>query len=344
MQTNEEEIRVDDLWFSDGFIVIKAAKKCFRVPKAILAARSKVFADMFASGTPDSENREDESIDGTPVVVLYDSPEDVEVFLRAIFDSSYFMPPPKRAERPVILGILRLSHKYEADSLFNRALQHVSVQFERWNDEQYRAKMYRSHLSLFDEGDFPDLTVITTLRKVGALWLLPIVYYHACRRGAEGLKAALDNGEDETELRLCLSALPLLSRATCDVYGFLDRPVKSKTCLYPARCNLVPVNWWTTDQDQGPNVAQYDVWLENWVAPDDPRPLEVWVEYVWESVHPDAPHTSPKFCGPCYAFHRARYEELLGACWKAIPSWFGLPDWGELQNIKKAAALSYDSV
>ncbi|KAF8169060.1 hypothetical protein K438DRAFT_1615738, partial [Mycena galopus ATCC 62051] len=70
-------------------IVIKAAKKCFRVPKAILAARSKVFADMFASGTPDSENREDESIDGTPVVVLYDSPEDVEVFLRAIFDSRY---------------------------------------------------------------------------------------------------------------------------------------------------------------------------------------------------------------------------------------------------------------
>lgn len=98
---DEDDIRVDDLWFSNDTLVIKAQKKVFRVTKSILAARSSVFRDMVAFPQPTSDQTN--VVDGSPVVTLHDAAADVEVFLRAIFDSrcvsdlSYF-PPSLRSD------------------------------------------------------------------------------------------------------------------------------------------------------------------------------------------------------------------------------------------------------
>ncbi|KAJ7205333.1 hypothetical protein B0H12DRAFT_986526, partial [Mycena haematopus] len=92
-----------------------------------LAARSTVFHGMIESGAPG--NQGDEFIDGIPVVVLHDAADDVEVFLRAIFDSSYFMPAPEPANFTDVLAILRLSHKYDVEYLQRRALRHLSDEF-----------------------------------------------------------------------------------------------------------------------------------------------------------------------------------------------------------------------
>ena len=84
---NYMSTRVDDLWFEDGSLIIKAEEKLFRVSKCLLAARSIVFKDMLSfPPVPDGEM---ELIDGIPVVTLSDSAKDVEVFLRAILDSRY---------------------------------------------------------------------------------------------------------------------------------------------------------------------------------------------------------------------------------------------------------------
>ncbi|KAJ6516961.1 hypothetical protein DFH09DRAFT_940661 [Mycena vulgaris] len=112
---NDDDIRVDDLWFSDDTLVIRSEKKVFRVTKSILCARSSVFRDMVAFSQPPSDQTN--TIDGRPVVVLHDSAADVEVFLRAIFDSSYFMPPTTPVQLDVVLGIFRLAHKYDIDYL-----------------------------------------------------------------------------------------------------------------------------------------------------------------------------------------------------------------------------------
>jgi hypothetical protein len=77
--------RVDDLWFSDGSIIIKAESTIFRISKCLLAARSTVFNDMIT--LPPPAESEMELIDGIYVVTLPDSAEDVEVFIRAIVDS-----------------------------------------------------------------------------------------------------------------------------------------------------------------------------------------------------------------------------------------------------------------
>ncbi|KAJ7159379.1 hypothetical protein C8R43DRAFT_881836 [Mycena crocata] len=99
-------------------IVIRAETKIFQVSRAILAARSTVFRDMIAFPQPTSGDVE--------ISELHDSAADVEVFLRAIFDSSFFMPAPEPIELSVVLGILRLSHKYDVQYLFRRALQHLA--------------------------------------------------------------------------------------------------------------------------------------------------------------------------------------------------------------------------
>lgn len=80
--------KADDLWFSTDVVIIRAETRIFRVFAAILKARSSVFADMFSLPQP-SESADTETMDGHPVITLHDKPEDVEVFLKAIFDSRF---------------------------------------------------------------------------------------------------------------------------------------------------------------------------------------------------------------------------------------------------------------
>ncbi|KAJ7041385.1 hypothetical protein C8F04DRAFT_947219 [Mycena alexandri] len=84
--------QVPDLWFPrDAPITIRADDKLFQVSRGILVARSAVFRDMFSMPQPTSDGTE--RLDGCPVVRLHDSAEDVEVFLRAIYDSRCIFLP-----------------------------------------------------------------------------------------------------------------------------------------------------------------------------------------------------------------------------------------------------------
>ncbi|KAJ6540869.1 hypothetical protein DFH09DRAFT_1368513 [Mycena vulgaris] len=170
---DNSDIRVDHLWFSSDSLVIRAEKKVFRVTKSILAARSSIFRDMVAVPQPPGE--ETELIDGSPVVCLSDSAADVEVFLQAIFDSSYFMPPPAQVEIDAVLGILRLAHKYDVHYLYLRALEHLSVMYGPSSLDDYLARPIH----------WPTLPTswetIDAITQFGALWLLPVAYYLAAR-------------------------------------------------------------------------------------------------------------------------------------------------------------------
>ncbi|KAJ6506385.1 hypothetical protein C8R47DRAFT_1037549, partial [Mycena vitilis] len=240
---DQDNTLVEGLWFSDGFLVIKAEEKCFRVPRAILSARSTVFASMLEQEPP--QNCETVLNDGTPVIVLHDSAKEVEVFLRAIYDSSFFMPPPKRVDRRDLIGILRMSHKYGVDYLFRRALLHLS-EFDRRSDE-YRVRIYSNHFDIFDAGDVPDFDLIIALHEVGAYWLLPLVYYTACRNGPEGLHTALAKGADEDLVRICLHGCQRLSDSTPDVHDFLHHSSDIEdNCLDPWQCSSVIAHWWSS--------------------------------------------------------------------------------------------------
>jgi hypothetical protein len=79
--------RVDELWFPDANLILRAENKLFRVYGGVLGARSSVFRDMVAF--PQPAHPEGDIMDGIPVVRLHDSAGEVEEFLRAVFDSRY---------------------------------------------------------------------------------------------------------------------------------------------------------------------------------------------------------------------------------------------------------------
>lgn len=81
---NPESRCVDELWYSDGSLVIQAEQSVFRVYGAVLAAQSTFFRDMLLVPQPAEEPR----IDGCPLVHIHDSAVDVKHFLKAIFDSA----------------------------------------------------------------------------------------------------------------------------------------------------------------------------------------------------------------------------------------------------------------
>ncbi|KAJ7452205.1 hypothetical protein FB451DRAFT_695926 [Mycena latifolia] len=64
MDQDTSYTRVDDLWFPEGTLVIRAERTIFRVIQSILAARSSVFRDMLA--LPQPTDSDTEIIDGSP--------------------------------------------------------------------------------------------------------------------------------------------------------------------------------------------------------------------------------------------------------------------------------------
>ncbi|KAJ7639622.1 hypothetical protein DFH06DRAFT_1478356 [Mycena polygramma] len=83
--------KVGQLWFSTDAVILRAQDRIFRVFVAILKEKSTVFADMLTFPQPPSADTE--TMDGVPVVTVHDDPAEMEVFLKAIFDSAFFMPP-----------------------------------------------------------------------------------------------------------------------------------------------------------------------------------------------------------------------------------------------------------
>ncbi|KAJ7205887.1 hypothetical protein C8J57DRAFT_1541516 [Mycena rebaudengoi] len=118
------------LWFSDGDIVIQAATVAFGVYAKELAEYSSVFADMLSLPQPaDGLSNKNDMVEGIPAVRLFDSDEDVELFLRAISNNKFFPAPPSPTDLSLILEILRLGNKYDIHALLKRAIAHLEADY-----------------------------------------------------------------------------------------------------------------------------------------------------------------------------------------------------------------------
>ncbi|KAJ6626451.1 hypothetical protein B0H10DRAFT_1941762 [Mycena sp. CBHHK59/15] len=161
--------QVNGLWFLDGNIILHAEDNIFHVDCTVLTKKSSP-----PTSCGDSEYT---LIEGNPVVCLYDSATDIETLLRALFDSSYFMPTPAAADFHTALVILRISDKYDVDSLCKCALLHLEtvypVDLMGYHNIAANTLQYKSRT----ESLVLDLKAISTLLEVGATWLLPVVYY-----------------------------------------------------------------------------------------------------------------------------------------------------------------------
>ncbi|KAJ7496682.1 hypothetical protein FB451DRAFT_1208374 [Mycena latifolia] len=312
--------RVADLWFPDATLILRAENTLFRVYPNILSARSTVFGDMIS--VPQPAEPEGHTLDGHAIVYLHDSASEVEVFLRAVFDSSYFMPPPAPTDHATVIGIMRLAHKYDVPYLFQRALHHLGNVYPTTLAEFINTMVTKTTPSHVDIkwGDVTvDLITIRATSEVGAVWLFPTAYYSTCTFSAEKLVSAGKSWDalSSNKQQTCLMLQGHLVRATTRAHRFL-RHIPSLHCSSNETCqeavsaahgNLE----WRIDQ-------QYD-------------------------MHPVTPNffhrTSAKLCDTCRELATEMFTETQESFWGKLPSILGLPTWEEL-NKRRAEVLGLE--
>ncbi|KAF7369824.1 BTB domain-containing protein [Mycena venus] len=303
--------KVGPLWFSPDVVIIRAQTHIFRVFAAILKEKSSVFADMFtfpqpSSGTSDTNV---ETMEGFPVVALHDDPAEIEVFLKAIFDSEFFMPPPAQCNVEDALGILRLAHKYDVPYLRRRALEHLGL-------------VYPTRLSEFDSRqgnpDAHSFATIVTATEVGALWLLPVPYYNTCRFDLSHLiksRRWLDLGEEQRAT--CLIAYAALVQQFPKIYNFLHLSRgQGDDCEDWARCNKVRL-------DIGFAIIPA-------FGPFANCPLDSCPEALWSAIKATT-------CDSCVTESESLHAAAREECWDQLPKMFGLPGWDELEEMRRLA-------
>ncbi|KAJ7494257.1 hypothetical protein B0H11DRAFT_2392461 [Mycena galericulata] len=223
MNEGDNPVRVEELWFPDGSLVVQAENALFR---------------------PSPQPPDAEAIDGCPVVRLHDSAADVTCFLKAIFDSSFFEPYPAVTDLSTVVSVLRLSNKYSVDYLRRRALAHLSSRFDMTLSE-YDSDA-RSSMSDCNSGWELGAVVLSiqTAREANALWILPSAFYSIAAANDELIQAVLNcfvYKEHAAKLSpgdqsLFLKSSLQISRSMNHISRFLHTPSIIPACSGGTKC------------------------------------------------------------------------------------------------------------
>ncbi|KAJ7114946.1 hypothetical protein C8R44DRAFT_710010 [Mycena epipterygia] len=307
--SQQDPQRAENLWFADADLVLRAENTLFRVYSGILAARSSVFSDM--ATFPQPHDSEGPTVDGRPVVPLHDSAAEVEMFLTAVFDSSFFMPPPSPTNFATVIGIMRLAHKYDVPYLFRRALSHLDSiypsDFSRFLHVTYDNAEH--HIDFVGGDATEDLIALRAVSQVGARWFLPVIYYSICTFPAKELLAAAHwraIGADGHQT--CLMAQPELVRATALTHEFL---LEIPTCDSAEHCRSLFQEGRDTLLDWSRSGGCDLDPLSGWVLDDE-----------------------SELCQVCLKDAKASYSAARLAFWDRLPGVFGLPGWEELKQMR----------
>ncbi|KAJ7776973.1 hypothetical protein DFH07DRAFT_731393 [Mycena maculata] len=310
--------RVEDLWFPDADLILRAENSLFRVYSScsILGARSSVSRDMVAFLQP--TDAEGDIIDGVPVIRLHDSALETEVFLRAIFGvdsfSKFFMPPPSPVKFSAVIGVMRLAHRYDVQYLFRRALCHLESMypmefscFQAMSQDEEA----EPHI-IFPAGIVTDLIALHAASAVGVQWLLPSIYYSiSIYLTAE----MLGSGEPwhtlgPHEQQTCLISHPNLIRAATIIHEFLQKnPNGRGPCSSPRDCA----------------EAREFLLIRTKQGRRDTDPLQEWV----------FAETENGLCVVCSVAGQAEYSSAQLFFWLDMPEIFKLPSWEDLDELRR---------
>ncbi|KAJ7450077.1 hypothetical protein B0H11DRAFT_1877656 [Mycena galericulata] len=317
---SETLTRVEHLWFEEDNLIIRAEDSLFRVSKGVLAARSPVFKGMLF-GLPRPNPAHIVTMYGCPVIQLHHSAADVEYFLRAIFDSEFFLPPPAKSFFWAVVGILRLAYEYDVKYLLRRALFHFETFYPSIIDGQRVYDDPPEDSSEQDPADKPEssvnacvLVALQVASEVGALWNIPCIIYDCCTLEL-GAIVDLPEWDDlsPAQKRQVLVAHGKQKSGARIVSQFLlaDHP---EECANNDACNVAKLRW----------LKILDRWSSQGLDVD---PLALWDETDWQDMGRD-------FCEEClhkYEESHATQRELV---WEMLPESCGLPNWEELGEMK----------
>ncbi|KAJ6580537.1 hypothetical protein DFH09DRAFT_1309863 [Mycena vulgaris] len=303
----DESHRVEELWFKDGTLVLGVERSIFRVYGGLLAEKSPVFHDMLEFPQPDDA----EVFDGCPVVHLPDNEHDMKCFLRALFDFEFFLPFPEETTLDTLIGVIRISTKYQVDSLRKRALKHLSSSFPPTLAEYPASPSW--HIPGAEW-----IHVVNFAREMSLDWILPFALYHVV---AHCRPALLLNGTDvdgvHLELKpadklLCLEqAVTMTGDASSQITDWLWEPLPIPGCSSGYNCTKARI------------AARKNA--EGWRAQLTP-PLRLWEPEDWDTL---------KVCQQCESAMKTRCQAAREAFWQGLPGRFGISGWDALKQMKE---------
>ncbi|TRM66024.1 hypothetical protein BD626DRAFT_582101 [Schizophyllum amplum] len=299
-------VHFEELWFTDGNVVLQAGDRLFCVYRGFLASLSSVLSDMFSFPQPSDV----ECYDGKPLIVFHDPPGEFVHFLKAIFMPTYFLPPPTKTTFEVLDGVLRLSDKYDVAHLRQRAMHHLSTWFGT-TVEQYFADNETATFKL--PGLKGYVAVASLATQVHAAWALPQCYYdltttsidEVLRQGCHVL-----NGTTRQLSEADIIAISNGFRATRRSSPAMRLLEHSDICGDPGCL--------------GSRVRLAMDAAEDWMV-DPLEAREVWMEYMGTFT-----------CPECFEKCSESMRSWEVGFWENLPAAFALPPWPELQRMKAA--------
>ncbi|KAJ7602765.1 hypothetical protein FB45DRAFT_1072642 [Roridomyces roridus] len=310
-----EPKRAQGLWFEDCGLVIQAEDVLFRVSRDFLAAHSPVFRDMLSVPTPaNAETRE-----GCPFVSLPDTAQDFTVFLKALLYYDFFEPPPAQTTCDILFGVLRMSHKYGVDPLRKRALAHIAL-FHPTTIDEYELTaanpLPSSHWMeelLRREGGLP---MIPLARQLSLDWMLPVAFYRVCQHAKEA--HVLHDLSADDQLRYILACRMLETGEVSKILNFLWMPIDECSNDDPPTCNRIRIGYRRFAEER--RVVSADLASK--------LPLDVWTSKDCSEM---------RVCAPCLRAMMDAHGAAKRSFWDRLPSFFGLPNWEELEKMKSEA-------
>ncbi|KAI1795304.1 hypothetical protein LXA43DRAFT_1178777 [Ganoderma leucocontextum] len=228
--------RHEEFWFDDGSIILVTRRTtAFRVYRALLAAQSTVFADMFSSSSPSAE----EMMEGCPVVHLSDAPKDVAHFLRVLLPKSQRLLYSRKTTFSFhqISAVIRLAHKYDVQDVLDQAIEsfqeYFTSDFDTWTRGSGGVVRLRSQHAI---------GVVNLARLVDRPALLPIAFYKCALLGGDVVDGY--RREDRTmeylcrkDVKRCIDGRNELAEhaivVVSAVFGFTQ---PGEECASPVRC------------------------------------------------------------------------------------------------------------
>lgn len=327
---SDEPTRVDDVWFTDGNLILQAENSLFRIYGGIISARSSVFRDMLAFPPPAEGNA---TFEGCPIVEVYDSAVDMTYFLRAVLDSrcvksspffidclshhinSFFEPPPSPSELPIVSAVLRLSTKYDIQYLRRRALQHLITTFPM-TLAGWKARDKARTIPPVDNTPFAALQVA---REFDLPWLIPSIMY-------------------------CISSHPL--EKTLDGAPWAGSHLQlshadQRTCVL-GRSNLMMIqNRGALELSKTMSSASESMCTEASCVSTRMRCAEIMTSWgvagFLDFFEENSGVFLGGFCSPCHSAFRDECEVASQALWNALPPMFDLPSWDDLDKLRVSA-------
>ncbi|KAF9225012.1 hypothetical protein BS17DRAFT_674576, partial [Gyrodon lividus] len=295
-----------DPWLDDGNIILTTENKCFCVHRSVLCLNSEVWKDMISLPS-------NSVVDACAVVQLHDSAEDLQIVLRALYNTYMILSEQKMPLR-IVSAFLRLGEKYRMKSLYDEGKARLTAA----HNLATAYKLGTEDVDLFpkiSERDKYDFQIINLAREIGLLSILPVPILRCCVWCP--LPVILDGDDVDGSLyrlhpedqRICILGKDKLNGLQSEVTSWVTTE-KISGCTGATTCDLNQLEVWEALRERG---------LERY-------PFVEWGSLTTQNRF--IAHNN--FCTRCASAFQQKHKDATEKAWSKLPLVLGLGSWTEL--------------